>query len=302
MIVEYKLTYPSGTATAALINGFHTAKGDNIAKYAFCFYWSKQCTQNLVWKMRDLRELYSQEAGSGFHEVLFDQFPVGFFPVVLFRRRPMWIVAVPDFWIQRLEKLVRVWILWCFLFCCFPGWLGFVFIGWAFGFCRFYFDCSMSYIGAGMICSHLVNLSLLLGALLSWGIMWPLISGREGDWFPNMPPESSMKSLNGYKVNEYISRFDPWLLTDNMSFGDIIPYSVLLVMCLQVFISIALILGDGLYNFLKVMYLTTKSICARMKKKNRKTCKSQRNFTWATLFLSSNELSLSQINPVLNHQ
>jgi len=34
MIVDYKLTYPSGTATAVLINGFHTPKGDKQAKYA----------------------------------------------------------------------------------------------------------------------------------------------------------------------------------------------------------------------------------------------------------------------------
>lgn len=34
MIIDYKLTYPSGTATAVLINGFHTPHGDKIAKYA----------------------------------------------------------------------------------------------------------------------------------------------------------------------------------------------------------------------------------------------------------------------------
>jgi len=33
MIIDYKLTYPSGTATAVLINGFHTIKGDKMAKY-----------------------------------------------------------------------------------------------------------------------------------------------------------------------------------------------------------------------------------------------------------------------------
>lgn len=60
----------------------------------------------------------------------------------------------------------------------------------------------MTYIGAGMICSHLVNLSLLFGAVLSWGIMWPLIEKRKGDWFPQSLPESSMKSLNGYKVKD----------------------------------------------------------------------------------------------------
>jgi hypothetical protein len=32
MIIDYKLTYPSGTATAYLINGFHTPEGAKLAK------------------------------------------------------------------------------------------------------------------------------------------------------------------------------------------------------------------------------------------------------------------------------
>lgn len=35
MIVDYKLTYPSGTATAYLINGFHTPEGAKLAKYLY---------------------------------------------------------------------------------------------------------------------------------------------------------------------------------------------------------------------------------------------------------------------------
>ena len=69
------------------------------------------------------------------------------------------------------------------------------------GLCRFYFSFSMTYVGAGMICSHIVNLSLLLGAVLSWGLMWPLIGNLKGHWFPKNLPDSSMKSLNGYKVS-----------------------------------------------------------------------------------------------------
>lgn len=51
-----------------------------------------------------------------------------------------------------------------------------------------------------MICPHIVNLSLLIGAVLSYGIMWPLISGLKGEWYPANVSTSSMKSLNGYKV------------------------------------------------------------------------------------------------------
>jgi len=35
MIVDFKLTYPSGTATAHLINSFHTTEGAKLAKWEF---------------------------------------------------------------------------------------------------------------------------------------------------------------------------------------------------------------------------------------------------------------------------
>ena len=65
---------------------------------------------------------------------------------------------------------------------------------------RFFFDFTLTYVGAGMICSHLVNVSSLFGAVLSWGILWPLISKQKGNWYPANVPESSMTSLFGYKV------------------------------------------------------------------------------------------------------
>lgn len=40
---------------------------------------------------------------------------------------------------------------------------------------------------------------------------------------------------------------------------------------LQVFVSIALILGDGLYNFLRILYFTATNIHARAKNGNLKT-------------------------------
>jgi len=57
-----------------------------------------------------------------------------------------------------------------------------------------------------MIVSYLVNLSLLLGAVLSYGIMWPLIRQLKGEWYPASIDESSMKSLNGYKVRTLYTR------------------------------------------------------------------------------------------------
>ncbi|KAG8496797.1 hypothetical protein CXB51_007959 [Gossypium anomalum] len=103
------------------------------------------------------------------------------------------------------------------------------------GFLRFFFDFSLTYVGAGMICSHLVNLSLLFGAVISYGIMWPLINRLKGQWFSEDLQESSMRSLYGYKV----------------------------------FVSVALILGDGLYNFLKILSFTLINIHGRLKDRAR---------------------------------
>lgn len=136
---------------------------------------------------------------------------------------------------------------------------------------RFFFDFSMTYVGAGMICSHLVNLSLLFGAILSWGIMWPLIARLKGEWFPATLPESSMKSLNGYKVWFHISFL---YISNNLGAVVAKRCDEFCLCCYQVFICIALILGDGLYNFLKILFFTGRSFHSRLSKTNSiNTCK-----------------------------
>ncbi|CAI9295594.1 unnamed protein product [Lactuca saligna] len=176
MIIDYKLTYPSGTATAVLINGFHTPKGDKMAKKQVVGF-TKFFSMSFMWAC--FQWFYSGSGTCGF-------------------------TFFPTFGLKAFKN-------------------------------SFYFDFSMTYIGAGMICSHLVNLSLLAGAVLSYGIMWPLIGDRKGSWFPPNLPQSSMKSLNGYKV----------------------------------FISIALIIGDGLYNFLKIALFTARTIYLKSRKNPR---------------------------------
>ncbi|KAK6250920.1 hypothetical protein SCA6_004925 [Theobroma cacao] len=177
MIVDLKLTYPSGLATAVLINGFHS-QGDKAAKkqvHGFLKYFSA----SFLWGF--FQWFFSGEEGCGFKQF-------------------------PTFGLQAWKQ-------------------------------TFFFDFSLTYVGAGMICSHLVNLSLLFGAVLSYGLMWPLINRLKGDWFPEDLQESSMKSLYGYKV----------------------------------FLSVALILGDGLYNFLKILCFTFINIHGRLKNKNQNT-------------------------------
>lgn len=126
----------------------------------------------------------------------------------------MWIFTVPNFWIESLETDV----------CIFSTYLTFsaikirplnMYVNLTWIFCRFYFNFSTTYIGAGMICSHLVNLSLLLGAVISYGIMWPCFHGLKGNWYPATLSESSMKGLTGYKVGKmctFFTLFIPRLL------------------------------------------------------------------------------------------
>ncbi|KAF5445273.1 hypothetical protein F2P56_034338 [Juglans regia] len=163
MIIDFKLTYPSGTATAHLINSFHTPHGAKLAKkqvralgkfFTFSFLW-------------------------------------GFF---------QWFYTAGDD---------------C-------GFLYFPSLGLKAYKYRFYFDFSATYVGVGMICPYIINVSVLVGGILSWGLMWPLIENRKGDWYSASLPSNSMNGLQAYKV----------------------------------FIAIALILGDGLYNFLKVLSQT----------------------------------------------
>lgn len=95
MIIDYKLIYPSGTATAVLINGFHTPKGDSAVKYktfshpnccisVSCFNMGLYNWNNL-YHDKFMNGLTFQGAGSRVSEVLFIQFLVGIFPVVFCR-------------------------------------------------------------------------------------------------------------------------------------------------------------------------------------------------------------------------
>lgn len=67
-------------------------------------------------------------------------------------------------------------------------------------FYRFYFDFSATYVGVGMICPYIINVSLLVGSILSWGIMWPLIENRKGDWYEKDLSPSSLHGIQGYRV------------------------------------------------------------------------------------------------------
>ncbi|XP_022741762.1 probable metal-nicotianamine transporter YSL6 [Durio zibethinus] len=174
MVLDYRLTYPSGTATAMLINSFHTNTGAELAgKQVKCL--GKYLSISLVWSC--FKWFFS---GIG-DACGFDNFPS--FGLTLFKN-------------------------------------------------TFYFDFSPTYVGCGLICPHIVNCSVLLGAIISWGFLWPFISAHAGDWYPSGLENNNFKGLYGYKV----------------------------------FIAIALILGDGLYNLIKIIYITAKEMCNKSTK------------------------------------
>ena len=41
---------------------------------------------------------------------------------------------------------------------------------------------------------------MMLGSILSWGILWPYIDGKAGDWYPVGLREHDFKGLFGYQV------------------------------------------------------------------------------------------------------
>lgn len=174
MVIDFKLSYPSGTATAHLINSFHTPQGARLAKkqvkalgkfFTFSFLW-------------------------------------GFFQWFFTAGDDCGFINFPTFGLKAYQQ-------------------------------KFYFDFSATYVGVGMICPYIVNISLLVGAVLSWGIMWPLIAARKGHWYDKDLKESSFHGLQGYKV----------------------------------FIAIALILGDGLFNFVVVLCRTIIGLYGEFQKK-----------------------------------
>ncbi|KAG5619961.1 hypothetical protein H5410_005179 [Solanum commersonii] len=157
MIMKYKLTYPSGTATAYLINCFHTPKGAKLANFIFgAVQW-----------------IVARDEGCGFG-------------------------SLHTFGSQAYAK-------------------------------KFYFDFSSTYVGVGMLCPYMVNISLLSGAIVSWAIMWPMIEEKKGDWYSAQLSATSLHGIQGYRV----------------------------------FIAIAMMLGDGLFHFAYMLVVTISSFTKR---------------------------------------
>ncbi|XP_062114558.1 probable metal-nicotianamine transporter YSL7 [Humulus lupulus] len=167
MIMKYKLTYPSGTATAYLINSFHTPKGAKLAKKQVSVLFKMFCCSFVS---AFFQWFFAASEGCGFSNF-------------------------PTFGLQAYAQ-------------------------------RFYFDFSLTYVGVGLICPYMVNASLLIGAIISWAIMWPLIELNKGVWYGADLSPNSLHGIQGYRV----------------------------------FIAIAMMLGDGIFHIFYMLYKTINSL------------------------------------------
>ncbi len=170
LVIDMKLQYPSGTATASMIVGFFAK--DSTAKRQFKAFM----TWFLVSFFFDLFKWFF----AGGDDCGFDVFPT--------------------FGLRALEKY------------------------------NLNFDFALNYIGVGILCSHLVNYSTLLGALIAWVGLWPFIESKEGVWYPE-GATTSMNGLLGY----------------------------------QVFFALTVILTDGFYQMGKMAYKVVVDYRARRK-------------------------------------
>lgn len=57
---------------------------------------------------------------------------------------------------------------------------------------------------AGMICPHIVDWSMLLGAVLAYGVFWPAIARQAGNWYPAGLKERDFSGLYGYKARRLV--------------------------------------------------------------------------------------------------
>ncbi|XP_062205674.1 probable metal-nicotianamine transporter YSL18 [Phragmites australis] len=141
MIIRHRLTFPSGTATAHLINSFHTPHGARQAKRQVSLV-IRSCLGSLFWSV--FQWFYSGGPNCGF-------------------------TSFPTFGLNAFQR-------------------------------GFYINLNGTYIGVGMISPYLINISMLVSSIISWGIVWPYIQSKRGSWYDADLQESSLKGLNGYKV------------------------------------------------------------------------------------------------------
>ena len=110
-----------------------------------------------------------------------------------------------------------------------------------------------TYVGVGMISPYLINISMLVGSIISWGFMWPYLLGKKGEWYDANLQETSLKGLNGYKVTTATMQIG----NQENNGGSMQIYQIsCVVVVAQVFGAIAMILGDGILQLIVISLRT----------------------------------------------
>ncbi|KAL5222992.1 hypothetical protein ABZP36_027705 [Zizania latifolia] len=167
MIIRHRLTFPSGSATAHLINSFHTPHGAKQAKRQVSLIL-RSSLASFFWSI--FQWFYTGGPNCG-------------------------LTSFPTFGLSALQH-------------------------------GFFVSLNGTYVGIGMISPHLINISMLVGSIVSWGVMWPYIRSKRGSWYDADLQETSLRSLTGYKV----------------------------------FCTIAMILGDGIFQIVVISLRTIHTV------------------------------------------
>jgi uncharacterized oligopeptide transporter (OPT) family protein len=60
------------------------------------------------------------------------------------------------------------------------------------------FDFELSFVGLGLIAPVSVAWSMIVGGIISWGLLWPVFSSKQGSWFPAGLAEWDTRGAYGY--------------------------------------------------------------------------------------------------------
>ncbi|KAL6893613.1 hypothetical protein ACP4OV_007711 [Aristida adscensionis] len=165
LIIKHQLTFPTGTATAQVINTIHTPQGARQACKQVSVLF-KTFGGTITWSL--FQWLFT---GGGGGVCGFQHFPT--FGLTAYH-------------------------------------LG------------FYFNFSMTNVGIGMLSPYKITISMLIGSLVSWGIMWPYMKTKEGSWYPRGLDDDNLTGIHAYRV----------------------------------FIGISMVLADGIFHLLSIMLQT----------------------------------------------
>lgn len=62
------------------------------------------------------------------------------------------------------------------------------------------FDFQLPLVGLGILAPISVTWSVLIGGLVSWGLLWPVLSSKEGKWFPRELQPWDIRGVFGYRL------------------------------------------------------------------------------------------------------